>query len=268
MVTEITRGCSFRRFVDIEAGRIKIWLADLPKGTSTRNHYRQAMRQFCGWMVDSERAPESPVGRKRLRAAHVTDSRQRRSLSRLELAKLIMATGQARGMRGEQVMTGQHRACCYLFAVVTGLRANELRSLRRGSFDLDSDPPTVRILAAYAKGRKLDTLSFPARVARFIRPYVERSNGHSVFPLPVNTSRMIQRDLTRAGLDFIDEAGRRFDFHSLRVQCAVELERGKAGMGVRKERLRHSTIALTMDTYTRLGSVESQAEALKALPGS
>ncbi len=267
MVTEIIAGCRFTRLVDLDAGRIKLWLADLPKGISTQNHYKQAAKQFAQWATDEGRLPENPLGGKRLQAAKVTDSRQRRSLSRLELAKLIMATGQARGMRGEQEMTGPHRACCYLFAVVTGLRANELRSLRRGSFDLEADPPTVRILAAYAKGKKLDTLAFPHRVARFIRPYVLASNGHSVFPLPVNTSRMMQRDLRRANLPFADESGARYDFHSLRLQCATELARGGAELKVRQERLRHSSIALTLDVYTKLGEIESQEAALKALPG-
>ena len=267
MVTEITRGCSFRRFVDIDAGRIKLWLADLDRGISTRNHYKQAIKQFSAWMVDEERAPESPVGRKKLQAARVTDARQRRALSRPELANLILATGRSRGMHGQERMTGPHRAACYIFAVVTGLRAAELRSLRRGSFDLDADPPTVRILAAYAKGKRLDTLAFPLRVARFVRPYVEAANGTPVFPLPRNTCAMMHRDLDRAGIDFADEAGRRFDFHALRVQCATELERGKAGMKVRQERLRHSTIALTMNTYTLIGSTEAQTAALDALPG-
>ena len=67
--------------------------------------------------------------------------------------------------------------------------------------------------------------------------------------------------------DVADEAGRRFDFHALRVQCATELERGKAGMKVRQERLRHATIGLTMNTYTLIGSTEAQTAALEALPG-
>ena len=44
----------------------------------------------------------------------------------------------------------------YRLALGTGFRANELRSLTPASFDLQADPPTVTVAAAYTKRRRQD----------------------------------------------------------------------------------------------------------------
>ncbi|MGD0041310.1 MAG: hypothetical protein ABSE84_12965 [Isosphaeraceae bacterium] len=48
-------------------------------------------------------------------------------------------------------MTGPDRAMLYALAAGTGFRREELRTLTPEQFNLDSDPPTVRVLACYAK---------------------------------------------------------------------------------------------------------------------
>jgi len=48
-------------------------------------------------------------------------------------------------------MTGPDRAMVYALAAGTGFRREELRTLTPERFNLDSDPPTVRVLACYAK---------------------------------------------------------------------------------------------------------------------
>ena len=54
--------------------------------------------------------------------------------------------------------TGPERAMLYRLAMETGFRSSELRSLSRSSFDLDGDPPTVTVEAAYSKRGRRDTL--------------------------------------------------------------------------------------------------------------
>jgi len=44
-------------------------------------------------------------------------------------------------------MTGEARALLYRVAMDTGLRSNEIRSLTRRSFDVESDPPSVMVKA-------------------------------------------------------------------------------------------------------------------------
>ena len=63
-----------------------------------------------------------------------------------------MAGGRKTG-RSVRGVCGRDRAVLYRLAVGTGFRAGELASLTPESFDLDADPPTVTILAAYSKRR-------------------------------------------------------------------------------------------------------------------
>ena len=77
---------------------------------------------------------------------------------------------------------------------------------------------------------------------------------------------MIRADLSREGIPYRDPVTNEvFDFHSLRVQHATNLARGGAHPSVMQARMRHSTIQLTMDVYTRLGK-DGQTAALDALP--
>ena len=51
-------------------------------------------------------------------------------------------------------VTGSERAILYWLALDTGLRAGELRSLTRASFDLCGDSPTVTAAAGYSRRRQ------------------------------------------------------------------------------------------------------------------
>ena len=69
-------------------------------------------------------------------------------------------------------------------------------------------------------------------------------------------------------LCYRDEAGRVFDFHSLRHQFITNLARGRVHVKEAQQLARHSTITLTMDCYTHLGIVDltSALDVLPALP--
>jgi len=75
----------------------------------------------------------------------------RRMLLPTEWNWLILATLKA----GERFgMTAQERYLAYRVAIQTGLRAGELRSLRRGSFYLDDKTPYVKADSGTTKNRK------------------------------------------------------------------------------------------------------------------
>lgn len=60
----------------------------------------------------------------------------------------------------------------------------------------------------------------------------------------------MQRDLNRAGIPFLDDLGRRVDFHSLRKTFGTALVLSGADPRVVMELMRHSDLKLTMKTYT------------------
>ena len=72
-------------------------------------------------------------------------------------------------------------------------------------------------------------------------------------------------DLKAAEIPYKDEAGRVFDFHSLRHQFISDLARGGVHPKEAQTLARLSTITLTMDRYTHVGIVDL-ISALDRLP--
>ena len=76
---------------------------------------------------------------------------------------------------------------------------------------------------------------------------------------------MLKRDLQNAGLDYIDETGRYFDFHSLRGETGTLLAAANVKPKTAQEILRHSDVNLAMNIYTH--SLTGQnAQAVESLP--
>jgi len=218
-------------------------------------------------MVRDRRAADSPLAHLQGGNARVDRRHDRRALSADELRRLLTAveTGPTR-MR----MSGQDRAMLYRLAVETGLRANELRTLTWGSFDLDAEPATVTVRAAYSKHRRDDVLPLKADMAVLLARWQTIGDGtdsqEPVFPtMPSKTANMVRSDLADAGIDYHDEAGRVADFHALRHTFITNLARGGVHPKLAQALARHSTITLTMDRYSHT-VIGEQADALTALP--
>ena len=163
----------------------------------------------------------------------------------------------------------------YILAAWTGFRRKEISSLTLRSFDLDADPPTVCVQAAYSKRRRLDSVPLHPVVVERLREWMAAKDGITpdvpLFPLKTRsghfrkTARMMKRDLERAGLPYQDEDGLFADFHANRHTFISNL--GKAGVQpkVAQSLARHSDINLTMNVYTHVG-LGDQAFAVEALP--
>ncbi len=76
---------------------------------------------------------------------------------------------------------------------------------------------------------------------------------------------MLKADLEVAGIPYKDEAGRYVDFHALRHTFVSSLSKSGVSPKVAQSLARHSTIGLTMDTYTHIGLYDERA-ALEKLP--
>ncbi len=239
------------------------------------NHHLRAVKSFCAWMIRERRASDNPLSHLSKLNEDVDRRHVRRALEADELRKLLDATGngptaddKATGGVVRYGMTGAARAMLYRLAVETGLRASELRSLTRGSFDLDADPPTVTVAAAYSKRRRDDVLPMRADTADAVRAFLaEKLPTAAAFKLPSksNIVRMLRLDMADAGIPEVDDAGRVFDFHGLRHTFISNLAAGGIHPKEAQQLARHSTITLTMDRYTHVARNRLSA-ALDALP--
>jgi integrase len=190
---------------------------------------------------------------------------QHRPLAPEDFGRFLAAARSGKRYRG---LTGEDRAFPYLVAIYTGLRASELASLTPASFDLDAEPPTVTVGAAYSKHRREDVQPLRRDVAEQLRTYLAgRPRNTPVWPgkWPKGGAVILRRDLAAAGIAYEDEGGAFIDFHGLRHTFISAL----AAAGVRpkaaQELARHSTITLTQDYYTHL-QLRDQVGALDMLP--
>ncbi len=174
-------------------------------------------------------------------------------------------------------------------AVKTGLRAAELRSLTRGSFDFAGDEPSVTIAAAYAKNRRQDVLPLRPDFAALLEKHLAgKMPSTPAFAVPHRTDviRMFRADMADARREWIadektpanrdervkstflsdkDDSGRWVDFHALRHTFITGLVTGGVNPKVAQTLARHSVITLTMDRYTHLYAGDL-ASALNVLP--
>ena len=227
----------------------------------TYNFYLTAVKQFCRWMVQDQRAGESPV--EHLKTINVRADRRhdRRSLEPDEVRSLLEATETAPERFG---MTGHERALLYLLAVETGLRASELKSLTASSFDFGKN--SVTVLAAYSKNRRQATLPLRAATSAKIRELATGKLPNTrIFAIPGKPADMLRADLELAGIPYRDETGKVADFQSLRHTFGTLLASSGVHPKTAQELMRHSDINLTMSRYTHTLRGQ-EARAVAGLP--
>jgi len=263
------KACRFAFRGDIAAGKFQAYLAELRQsgtGIQTCNYYLQAAKQFCNWMVREGRLAHNPLVHLQGGNAATDRRRIRRAHSAEELRRLIQTTRKGPVRYG---MEGPRRALLYRMAAETGFRRKELRSLFSRSFDLDGEPPTVTVRAAYSKRRREDLLPIRPDLADELRPVVGKlAPDEQLFPVSADRRKaiaMLKQDLDDAGIPYCDDAGHYADFHALRHTFGTNLYRGDVHPKRAQDLMRHSTIDLTMNLYTHT-STEELASALDALP--
>jgi integrase len=233
------------------------------RGIATSNHYLTAMKGFTRWLVRDGRAAADPLAfLSKLNPE--TDIRvQRRCLSPQDFAAVLAAARAGKALHG---LSGPDRAVLYIVAARTGLRASELASLTPESFDLDGQEWTVE--AAYSKHRRKDRLDLHTELLALLPGFLKgRRRGEPLWPgnWSEEGAELIQHDLHAAGIPFVDEGGRVYDFHALRHQFISDLV--AAGVHPKEAQVlaRHSTITLTMDRYTHIRKADIRA-ALNRVP--
>ena len=301
-VSSIVEGAGLKWWGDVTADRVLAYLNELRKdravsktetvpgiSAQTYNFYLSAIKNFFKWAVRERRVSSNPV--EYLEGLNVASDvrRLRRALLHEEVCYLLNATAFSEVFRSG--LTGKDRAMIYQLALETGLRWNEIKTLRADGFNLKADPPVVTVMAAYAKNRREDTLPLRPATAAQLKEYLARvapnAPAFSIPPTLDNGAEMLQADMeaarkkwieeTQAGSptrkereksDFLrheDAGGQVVDFHSLRHTFITSLARAGVAPKTAQDLARHSDINLTLSRYSHT-IVEDRAAALAALP--
>ena len=156
---KVMDGCGFKFITDISPDKVEAYLNRLKRkrkekdaegnvviteeilSIQSQNFYLAAAKQFCRWLVDSERTDRNPLTR--LKRSNVAlDRRHDRRAIALDELHLILVSARDSSVvfRG---LTGLDRFWLYAVAMATGLRVSDLASLLPSGFHLDSVPPFV-----------------------------------------------------------------------------------------------------------------------------
>ncbi len=269
-VRAVFDGCTFKHWTDVASEIVQAHLWDVHDnghgiGRRTLNHYIGAVKQFGKWMVRAGRANSYVLDSLTKVNAAVDRRRIRRALAPAEQAALVTRSAAESKRFG---MTGPERSLVYRLALETGLRASELRSLTRASFDLTDEHPTVSLQARDEKAKRGDRLPLRATTVALLEAHLARKLPMaSAFNMPhsYDTAAMIRSDLEAAGIEYEDPSGRVADFHALRHTLGTNLARAGVHPKTAQRLMRHSTITLTMDLYT-IAAMEQVTDAVDKLP--
>jgi integrase len=239
-------------------------LIEAGRSYQTANHHRAAIRAFSRWLFETYRTREPLRG---VAGYNVKEDprHERRTVSLEDLRRLIAAAEKGAPYKG---MTGPMRALCYRLAVASGLRYQELGSIKPESFDWKARPVTVTVRAAYAKNGQTVTLPLPDDLAADLAGYVASlPTGAPIFPLvPDKGAPMLRIDLSAAQIAYKDAAGLVFDFHSLRCELATLADAAGVSPRVVQRMMRHSTLELTGKyTRPRVADLDAAAGMLPSL---
>ena len=263
--------CGFIYFRDIQPGRVETYLRDLREGSrklsyGTSNRLQQHVEQFCNWVVERTHLHKSPLACLKKLDQEQDRRRVSRVLTEGELRSLLAATYTGPERKG---MSGYERYLLYRFAAETGLRAGEIRKLRKASFDFDACIVTAK--AAESKGRKTCVIPLKKELSDRLKDFMatkmpmSKAFGGRYKQLTDRTAEIIKEDLEAGGLPYQDEAGLYFDFHSLRSQAGTRIIASGANVKEAQEFMRHSDPKLTMNVYAKLQPGQ-MAAAVEQLP--
>ncbi len=255
--------CSFNNWNDITADKLKNHLDELRdrgKGISKRtyNGYLKTAKHFCKWLAKQLRTI-SPLGYIDGLDNESTDRRhERRAATSDELRRLLETTRNSESRFG---LTGYERSLVYWLTAETGLRADELRSLKKLSFDFDNF--TITIIASYSKHRQEDVLPVRPELMTKLKTYLaNKTPAAEAFYITDRTANMLKADLAEAKICYIDDNGKVLDFHALRHTFITNLR--NVSSRVAQSLARHRSSAMT-DRYTHI-NLHDERQALDTLP--
>jgi integrase len=172
----------FRRISDLSLSRSLDALATLRAdgfSQETINHHIRAVKAFSRWLWRDKRDRDHALAHLATKTTDADRRRTRRALTPEEAIRLVSVT-EPRPLDGG--LSGPDRAMLYSIALATGLRRDELKSITPESFDLQSTPPVVRVLAGYCKNGKEAIQPLPEALAVRLAPWLAvRPSGEPVF---------------------------------------------------------------------------------------
>jgi len=219
-------------------------------GPGTVNGYLERCKAFLRWAERMSYCPHQHAAdacKVDKLPEHEDIRRARRALSDDEVVELLKAA------------TPEHRLC-YRFILLTGLRRAEAVALQWADLHLDAVRPFVQLRATTTKNAKADMLPLHPDLVRDLRQHWQANLATPLAAvLTVPSMDEHKAYLKAAKIAYIDDQGRRADFHAMRHTYITNLNRAGVAPRMAMQLARHSDIRLTMKTYTNLSMTDLTA---------
>jgi integrase len=237
----------------------------------TLNTYLSAAKAMLNWAVQMRLLPYNPIDCLKPRPEKIKKHR-RRALSLHEVEHLIATARVAslgrleKAFRGKgspdkpvlvsphereaAMERGRRNALTWQILCYTGLRVNELRSLRW--IDIDLEKATLRVRPETAKGGREDLLPLMSELTSALKEERARTGaqpGDPVVSITPNTRKQLYKDLKDAGIPRVDASGRKIDVHALRHTFGTLLAQSGADLKTVQSLMRHANPILTFGFY-------------------
>lgn len=267
------------RAYEVLQARARLLATDL--APRTVNIHVDKLRAMLTWAVDAGLVAQNPIARlKRLPDGEAHARCRRRAMTDDEIARFL-AAAEADDAENEKRVVGEaarftrrtlrHRglripqAPFWMAALETAARYGELRALTWADVDLDRCVVTLRAETTKAgKSRRIPIRREFAAVLERLRELHVRALGPDlghVFLSPerrphrgdtTNAMRGFDRLLVAAGIERVNEHGRKLDIHALRHTAATRFARAGVPLVQTQRILGHADPKLTAKVYTHL----------------
>jgi len=271
-INHICEKCKFNVISDLDAVRFTAYINGLTIATKTKRDHIACFKQFTTYLCETGLLPKNNFKLIKLPQVLQADQRHpRRALTVDEVARLIRAAETGKPFRG---ISGAERALIYRLAVESGLRYNEIKTLKVSDFDFKAG--TVEVRDANEKARRGAVLLLRKTTAGIIKDFLRNKTPQSAAFILKKGYLMIKTDLEATAIrdkegKVLTEAipyevdGKFADFHSLRHSTASLLIQTGANPKVIQSLMRHTDINLTLSKYTHLYAGQ-QRETIESLP--
>lgn len=216
----------------------------------TVNEYRRTLHTLAEWLVKRGDLLANPVrGVEAYRRRDCKPLRPRRPLSHQELVQLVHTH--------EIDFT---RRTVYMLAATSGLRRNEIESLKAGHFKPDRD--MIVLPGEWTKNGEEARQPIPSTTARWLEEFVGRADELTPMFPRVPSNRTLYRDLERAEIrrETIDG---RIDFHAFRYTYCVRLCLSGVPEWVAQQLMRHASSRVTREVYAKFAPQDKAAAAAR-----
>jgi len=256
-ITRICQQCGWKLLRDITADGFTRWRAGQGKQSpKTLNEYYGHLSSFLTWLERKGHLVHHPLKSVTKVETRGHERFKRRALSQAELNRLIEAKG--------------GRGLIYFLASYTGLRRGEIKALLWADLHLDGTQPFIEARAATTKNKKTTAIPLVPALAQALHAFKDSQGATTgkVFRKGTPMPRTFRRDLADAGIPFLDELGRRVDFHALRYTFDTNMQVAGVSPRVVMELMRHSDMRLSAKTYTDTTRLPVYQELAKLTPPS